>query len=171
MEHDTKTDKKSKTTGTLPKSFYTPIDNGSPAIVNLSSLILRQQPPAIVAYLSTERRHISADQRKMKYVTHQSCHYLSGSLDPRSSDTIIDFTEKNASLIRKRRRRHSKRPAGMGSGDEGDGTVGLPPSVGDGGRGGWVGATRRLLKPKDIRESALRESIREKIPAWPYALT
>jgi hypothetical protein len=29
MEHDTKTEKKSKTTGTPPKSFYTPIDNGS----------------------------------------------------------------------------------------------------------------------------------------------
>lgn len=29
MEHDTKTEKKSKTTGTLPKTFYTPIDNGS----------------------------------------------------------------------------------------------------------------------------------------------
>jgi hypothetical protein len=33
MEHDTKTDKKSKTTGTLPKSFYTPIDNGSSVLV------------------------------------------------------------------------------------------------------------------------------------------
>jgi len=29
MERDTKTEKKSKRIGTPPKSFYTPIDNGS----------------------------------------------------------------------------------------------------------------------------------------------
>jgi len=29
MERDTKTEKKSKRIGTLPRSFYTPIDNGS----------------------------------------------------------------------------------------------------------------------------------------------
>jgi hypothetical protein len=31
MERDTKTEKKSKTIGTPPKSFYTPIDNCSGA--------------------------------------------------------------------------------------------------------------------------------------------
>ena len=39
MKHDTKTEKKSKRKGTRPKSFYTPIDNGSSRVLKVSRTI------------------------------------------------------------------------------------------------------------------------------------
>jgi TMEM175 potassium channel family protein len=62
MEHDTKTDKKSKTTGTLPKSFYTPIDNGSENLfaATPSALYGGVLLAAAVAYLILQQAIIAA---------------------------------------------------------------------------------------------------------------